>query len=123
MGLFAAIALSMACMGIYGVMSYAVARRSREIGVPMALGALPGRVVALILMHGMKLLAAGTAVGVLGALGLTRYLGTMLYRTSPTHFTTFGGLALGLLIVGTLAGLLPALKAARVDPVIPLRNE
>lgn len=123
MGAFAFIALVIACMGIYGIMSYSVTRRRREIGVRMAMGARPANMVRLILKHGLALLAAGTAAGVAGALALTHFLQSMLYETSPTHLATFLGLALGLGLVGTLASLVPALKAARVDPSTPLRSD
>lgn len=123
MGAFAAIALAIACMGIYGIMSYAVARRQREIGVRMAMGARPANMVRLVLRQGLALVAAGTVVGIAGAWILTRFLGSMLYQTSPTHLATFAALTLALGLVGTLAGIIPALKAARIDPCVSLRSE
>ena len=123
LGAFAAMALAMACFGLYGVMSYSVARRTREIGVRVALGARRSNVVSLVLRHGIQLIVAGSALGIAGALGLTHFLQSLLYETSPTDFTTYLAMALLLAVVGIVASSLPALRASRVDPVEALRME
>ncbi len=123
LSLFATIALLVAAMGIYGIISYSVTRRSREIGMRMAMGARPRNMVQLILGHALVLIAVGTALGVLGALGLTRFLQSLLYETSPTHVATFVAVALVLAVVGIVASFIPAARAAKVDPVTALRME
>ena len=123
LSLFAAIALLVAAMGIYGIISYSVTRRRREIGVRMAMGARPRSMVQLVLQRALVLIAVGTALGVLGALGLTRFLQSLLYETSPTHVATFVAVALVLAVVGIVASFIPAARAAKVDPVTALRME
>ena len=123
LSLFAAIALLVAAMGIYGIISYSVTRRRREIGVRMAMGARPSNMVQLVLRHALVLIAVGTGLGALGAFGLTRFLRSLLYETSPTHITTFVGVALLLAMVGVVASFIPAARAAKVDPVTALRME
>ena len=120
---FALLALAMACFGIYGVTSYSVARRTREIGIRMALGARSGSVVALVLRRGLLLVAIGTVAGTLAALGLTRYLRSLLYETSPTDVATFVAMGLVLAAVGFLSTYVPALRATRVDPLEAVRLE
>jgi predicted permease len=121
--LFAGIGLILAAVGLYGVMSYSVSQRVREIGVRMALGAHPGDVQKMVVRNGLKLTLAGMAAGLLGALALTRFLRSLLYEVSPTDPTTFIGILLILALVGFLATYLPARRATRVDPMIALRNE
>lgn len=123
LGSFALVALAMACFGIYGVTSYSVARRTREIGIRMALGARSGSVVALVLRRGLILVALGTVAGSLAALGLTRYLRSLLYETSPTDVATFVAMGLMLAAVGFLSTYVPALRATRVDPLEAVRLE
>lgn len=123
LGTFASLALLMACFGLYGVMSYSVARRTREIGIRVALGAHRGNLLSLVLRHGIQLIAIGTALGIAGALGLTHFLQSLLYETSPTDFTTFLAMAMLLATVGLAASYLPALRASKVDPVDALRAE
>ena len=123
LSLFAAIALLVAAMGIYGIISYSVTRRRREIGVRMAMGARPGNMVQLILRHALILITVGTGFGALGAFGLTRFLRSLLYETSPTHVATFVAVALVLAVVGVAASFIPAARAAKVDPVTALRME
>jgi predicted permease len=123
LGSFALLALAMACFGIYGVTSYSVARRTREIGIRMALGARSGSVVGLVLRRGLLLVALGTVGGALAALGLTRYLRSLLYETSPTDAETFVVMALVLSAVGFLSSYVPALRATRVDPLDAVRLE
>ncbi len=123
LSLFAAIALLVATMGIYGIISYSVTRRRREIGVRMAMGARPGNMVQLILRHALILITVGTGFGALGAFGLTRFLRSLLYETSPTHVATFVAVPLVLAVVGVVASFIPAARAAKVDPVTALRME
>jgi len=122
-GAFALLALAMACFGLYGVMSYSVSRRTREMGVRVALGASARDLVGLVLRHGVWLVTAGMVIGATGALGLTRYLGSVLYETETTDPPTFLGMGLLLCMVGVLASSAPALRSARVDPVDALRSD
>jgi predicted permease len=123
LALFAALALVLASVGIYGVISYSVSQRTREIGIRIALGADVHRVRALVLRQGMMPAAAGIAVGIIGALGLTRFLGTLLYGVAPIDATTFTIIPLVLLTVAAGSVFIPAARAARVEPVEALRAE
>ena len=123
LGTFAGLALLLAAVGLYGVLTYSVGQRTREIGVRMALGATQSSVVALILRHGLKLAALGLAAGLVAALGLAQLLKRVLYEISPFDALSFGAVAVVLAIIGLVACWLPARKATRVDPMAALRAE
>jgi len=123
LGVWAGLALVLAALGIYGVLSYAVARRTRELAIRSALGAQAGQLRRLVVGQGMGLAAGGLALGIAGALALTRVLRSQLYGVSPTDPPTFIALALLVLGVAALASWLPARRATRVDPMIALRQE
>ncbi len=122
-GLFAATALFLACIGIYGVMAYSVAQRTRELGIRIALGADISRVIRLVLRDGMKLVLLGLAIGAAASLGAGRLLSSQLYRVSSTDPLVFALVALVLVAVALAACWLPARRATRVDPVEALRAE
>jgi putative ABC transport system permease protein len=123
LGAFAGTALFLAALGIFGVMSYAVVQRSREIGICVALGANPQQVLGMVLGHASLLAVAGVGFGLAGALSLSRAMGSLLFELSPTDPMTLAGVAVLLLAVALLASYLPARQATRVDPLIALRSE
>jgi ABC-type antimicrobial peptide transport system permease subunit len=120
---FSLLALLLACIGLYGVMSYDVARRTQEIGIRMALGAQRRDVVDLVMRQTMLLVLIGISVGLGAALLSNRWLRGLLYGLTPNDPLTIALASALLLIVAALAGYLPALRAARVDPMVALRNE
>ncbi|MDB4877596.1 MAG: Permease [Gemmatimonadetes bacterium] len=120
---FAALALLLAALGIYGVISYTVSQRTRELGIRIALGATQDRVVRLVLGQGLGLTITGIAVGLVGAYWLVHLLAALLYGVTATDVTTFGAVAVVLLGVAALASYLPARRAAQVDPVIAMRAD
>jgi ABC-type antimicrobial peptide transport system permease subunit len=123
LGAFACLALALSALGIYGVVSYSVARRTREIGVRVALGAHPASVLLLVIGDGGRLLAIGIAIGVAAALALTRLLADLLYGVRPTDSPTFIVGVLVLTAASLLACYIPARRAMRVDPIEVLRQE
>jgi predicted permease len=123
LGLFAVVAMTLAAVGIYGVMSYAVAERTREIGIRMAMGAHSRKVFSLVIGHGMTLAGIGLGIGLAGAFAMTRVMASLLFGVSATDPLTFSGIALLLAGVGFAACYLPARRAAKVDPMIALRYE
>jgi putative ABC transport system permease protein len=122
-GIFAGSALVLAMAGIYGVLAYSVSQRIREIGVRIALGASAGSVRGLVLRQAMLTAMAGIAIGLLGALALTRTMRSLLFEISNMDPLTYCGVALVLLLVAALAAYLPARRATLVDPIIALRHE
>jgi putative ABC transport system permease protein len=123
LSLFASVAALLAAIGVYGVLAYAVAERTREIGVRMALGATRQQVLALILRRGLLVASVGIAIGLAGAVAATRYLQAMLYGVTPLDVSAFAIVAFGFVAVAALASYLPARRATQVDPIAALRTE
>ena len=121
--LFAGVALLLAAAGIYSVMSYAVARRTHGIGLRMTLGAQRVDVLRMVLRQAMLRVAMGAALGLAGALALTRLMANLLYGVQPTDPLTFGVVSLVLIGAALLASYIPARRASRIDPMVALRQE
>ena len=121
LGGFAVLAVLLAAVGLYGLLSYGVTQRARELSVRMALGATRGEVIRLVLGRSLRLLVVGTALGLAGSLALTRVLASLLFGVRPTDPLTFTGVTAVLFAVALLASYLPARRAARADPARALR--
>jgi ABC-type antimicrobial peptide transport system permease subunit len=123
LGIFAALALVMSCVGIYGVISYVVGQRTHEIGIRLALGATRWAVLRIVLGEGSKLVLLGAAIGAVAALGLTRLMVNMLFGVSAHDPLTLAGVAGLLILVALLACYIPARRAMKIDPMVALRYE
>jgi ABC-type antimicrobial peptide transport system permease subunit len=123
LGAFAGVALALTLAGLYGVLSYAVAQRTRELGIRAALGSPPERLVRLVALDGVSLVVFGVIIGFAASLAVTRVMVSILYGVSPTDWTTWTLAAASLLVPTVLATVVPALRASRADPVIAMRVE
>ena len=123
LGAFAAIALALAAVGIYGVLAYLVSQRTHEIGIRLAIGANRSQVLTMILRQGLVLAAVGIAVGLVAAFALTRLMASLLYQVRAADPLTFVAVPLMLVVVALIASYLPARRATRVSPVIALRTQ
>jgi ABC-type antimicrobial peptide transport system permease subunit len=121
--IFAAVAVALAIVGVYGVLAYSVAQRSAEFGIRVALGAAPGMILRLILREASVLMAIGIAAGVAGAFGLTRFLQALLFHVQASDWRAYAAAVALLTIAGFVAALIPARRGASVDPMVALRQE
>ncbi len=123
LALFAGVGLALTAVGLYGILAYAVTRRTREMGIRMAMGATPDRVRNILLGEGMKLTFTGLGCGLIGSLCATRYLESQLFDVSPQDPATLAIMSIFLLFVALMACFIPARRAARIDPMVALRYE
>ncbi|MBA3892182.1 MAG: FtsX-like permease family protein, partial [Gemmatimonadales bacterium] len=123
LGGFAALALALTAIGLYGTTAYGVVQRTRELGIRLALGATRRDVLWGVMRHALVVLGCGIAIGLAGALLLARFLSTLLFEVSATDPDVYAAIALVLLAVGAAAGFLPARRATRIDPIVALRSE
>jgi len=122
-GVFSAVAVALAALGIYGLFSHIVGRRTNELAIRVAIGARRSTIVRLIVGEGIRLSAAGIVLGLLGTMALTRLMRSLLFEVNPNDPVTFAGVAILLLVVAFTACYLPARRAAKTDPVAALRHE
>ncbi len=123
LSLFAALALGLAAVGVYGVLAYLVSQGTRDFGIRLALGATPGEIGRLIVRSGMAVTAAGALIGVAGAFLLARFIEALLFGVAPADPVTFVAIPVILMLVALAASVLPAWRAARIDPVVCLRGD
>jgi putative ABC transport system permease protein len=123
LGVFGVLALGLAAIGIYGVMSYSVSQRSHEIAVRMALGARPEQILGLVVGQGLRTALVGIAIGMAAALASMQLVGSLLFGIAPRDPVTFAGVALLVVVVAVAASIVPARRAMRVDPMVALRYE
>jgi ABC-type antimicrobial peptide transport system permease subunit len=123
LGVVSELALTLGTVGLYGVLSYVVAERTREIGVRMALGATSTQVRRMVVAQGSRVVAVGIAIGVLAALAATRALGSLLFGVAPMDPATFAAMSAVMIVIGLLASYLPARRASSIDPIESLRSE
>ena len=123
MALFSALTLSVAAIGLYAVMAQAVSLRRRELVVRAALGASRARIVSMVLTHGLRIVAAGTLVGVVGALAISRWLASLLFGLAPTDSASYLAAAAGMTLTGLLASAVPAWRATRLSPAAVLKDD
>jgi len=123
LGLFAALALALAAVGIYGVLSYAVSQRTKEIGIRLSLGASQRQIFWMVLRRGISLVLAGAAIGIAGAAASSRLLATVLFEISPLDPASFAAIPLIVIVVALIATCVPARRSTRVDPLAALRFE
>jgi putative ABC transport system permease protein len=123
LGFFGLLALGLAAIGIYGVMSYTVSQRSHEIGIRLALGAHPRQILGLVVGQGVRISLVGVGIGIVAALALTQLLTSLLFGVTPRDPLTFGGVALLVVAVAMLGSFVPARRASSVDPIVALRHE
>jgi ABC-type antimicrobial peptide transport system permease subunit len=122
-GTFAALAVCLALIGVYGVLAHSTAQRTREIGIRMALGAAPGQVRTAVVRQGLTLVGLGTVLGIVAALATTPLLESLLYEVAPQDPTTIGAVVLLFAVVGAVASYVPARRASAIDPLEALRQE
>ena len=123
LGVFASVAVLMAATGTYGVLAYSVTERTREIGIRMALGGRTPQIVTMVLRQAAWIIGAGVAAGLAGALTLSRLLESLLFEITPTDTATYISISLLLLVISVIACVIPARRAAAVDPVLALKHE
>lgn len=121
--MFASVAALLAALGLYGVVTYAVARQRREIGIRVALGAHPGRIVSHVLGGAVSVVGLGLVLGLIGSIAVTRVMNSMLYQISPLDPLALTFACVSMLVIAFVAGFVPASRAARVDPISVLREE